>query len=308
MRGLAGTQGSNGGARPDGFRRVTPRQAQILQLAASGLSDKEIARRLQVSHRTVRTHFEKLFHDHGIRNRSQAIALWSGRRTHPRARPADECPYPKPFPPDFAECPAYQATQMVSLDISHRPLGAILTCRHLESRLLPRTDYRWYGACVIGDAEARRRWSDAVGSTRLHDISALRQEVSALSAPFVQRIFELRTGADRAAGPTPAAVTRQMESVADQFMTEIRGLLRKRQDVLNELHMPLEACLRLVRIAIDRFVDQGLSETEWEVPDEVLALFPSDVQAYFRPRTLADSPGPPPASRASDSGTDEFIA
>src|ERR1700737_2536365 len=54
--------------------RLTPRQAQILELAASGLSDKEIARRLHVTHRTVRTHFEKLFQDRGFRSRSQALA------------------------------------------------------------------------------------------------------------------------------------------------------------------------------------------------------------------------------------------
>ncbi|TME79859.1 MAG: helix-turn-helix transcriptional regulator, partial [Chloroflexi bacterium] len=109
---------------------MTPRQAQILALAANGLSDKQIARRLGVTHRTVRTHFEKLFHDRGIRNRSQAIALWSARNAEGHhSRPADECPYPKPFPLGFADCPAYQATQMVTLDLSHRPLGSVMTCR-----------------------------------------------------------------------------------------------------------------------------------------------------------------------------------
>ena len=73
---------------------MTPRQAQILALAANGLSDKQIARRLGVTHRTVRTHFEKLFHDRGIRNRSQAIALWSARNAEGHhSRPADQCPY-----------------------------------------------------------------------------------------------------------------------------------------------------------------------------------------------------------------------
>src|SRR3989442_13822965 len=133
-------RGAKGGA-DLGSGRLTPRQAQILALAANGLSDKEIAKRLGVTHRTVRTHFEKLFHDRGIRNRSQAIALWSSRTTASRhARPADECPYPKPFPPDFTDCPAYQATQMVTLDLSHRPLGSVMTCRHLESRLMPNTN------------------------------------------------------------------------------------------------------------------------------------------------------------------------
>jgi len=44
---------------------VTPRQAQILDLVASGLSDKEIAEQLGVSPRTVQSHLDRLFLEHG---------------------------------------------------------------------------------------------------------------------------------------------------------------------------------------------------------------------------------------------------
>jgi len=287
MPSLAGESQSEGSARAEGFPKVTQRQAQILDLAAAGLSDKEIARQLHVAHRTVRTHFEKLYHDSGFRNRSQAVATWTARPEAGRRRPADECPYPKPFPPGFAECPAFQATQMVALDISYRPLGSISTCRHLESRLMPNTNFRWYGACVIGDAEARRRWSNKVGSSRLRDISTLRQEVSTLSGPYVQRLWELKLA--RQNDPQMAEpISRQVDAAVDQFMTQMREVLANRRAVLDELHMPLEACLRLVRVAIDQFVKQGHSEADWEVPDEVLALFPDDVHSYFRPRQTAD--------------------
>ena len=288
MRSLADGNGGGGKAIDLGTARLTPRQAQILNLAASGMSDKEIANRLGITHRTVRTHFEKLFQDRGIRNRSQAIALWASRSTASRhARPADECPYPKPFPPDFVDCPAYQATQMVTLDISHRPLGSVMTCRHLESRLMPSTNYRWYGACVLGDAEARRRWSNAVGVDRLHDISTLRQEVSALSLPYLQRLIELK---NMPAGNNPLAHTRQIQGVVDDFMTKMTFLLRERKSVLDQLHLPLEACIRLLGIAIDRFVQHGLTQAEWAVPDEVLLVFPDDVRAYFRPGQATDPP------------------
>jgi DNA-binding CsgD family transcriptional regulator len=277
--GIGGTDLSRG--------RLTRRQAEILALAANGLSDKEIARRLGVTHRTVRTHFEKLFRDRGIRNRSQAIALWSGRSTVSRhMRPADECPYPKPFPPDFRECPAFQATQMVTLDLSHRPLGSVITCRHLESRLIPSTNYRWYGACALGDPEARRRWTNAVGIERLHDISTLRQEVSALSMPYVQQLLDLKNGP---LGDNRLAHARQIQGAVDELMTKMTALLRERKPVLDKLHLPLDACVRLLGIAIERFVQEGMSEAEWEVPDEVLALFPDDVRAYFRPRQATAS-------------------
>ena len=300
MRGLAYGNGRIGNNGPDlSTGRLTPRQAQILGLAANGMSDKEIARRLGVTHRTVRTHFEKLFHDRGIRNRSQAIALWSARGTQRQPRPADECPCPKPFPPDFADCPAYQATQMVTLDISHRPLGSVMTCRHLEGRLMPSTNYRWYGGCVLGDAEARRRWSNAVGVERLHDISTLRQEVSALSIPYVHRLIELK---GMPASDNPVAHARQLQGVVDEFMTKMSALLRERKPVLDDLHLPVDACIRLLGIAIDRFAKQGLTESEWEVPDEVLVLFPDDVRAYFRPRQATDR-----AAESSRLGRDSAI-
>ena len=55
---------------------VTARQAQVLALIASGLSDKEIAARLGVAHRTVRTHLDRLLHEHRLHNRTEAVAAW----------------------------------------------------------------------------------------------------------------------------------------------------------------------------------------------------------------------------------------
>ena len=45
------------------------------QLAA-GLSDKEVASRLGLSHRTVRTHLDRLLREHGFRSRTEAVAAW----------------------------------------------------------------------------------------------------------------------------------------------------------------------------------------------------------------------------------------
>jgi len=56
--------------------RVTPRQSQILALVAAGLADKEIADRLNVAHRTVRTHLDRLMHEHGLHSRAEAVTAW----------------------------------------------------------------------------------------------------------------------------------------------------------------------------------------------------------------------------------------
>ncbi|HEV2415024.1 MAG TPA: helix-turn-helix transcriptional regulator [Candidatus Dormibacteraeota bacterium] len=56
---------------------VSPRQREIMQLVATGMSDKEIAARLQVSPHTVRTHLQRLYAQHGLRNRAEAAANWT---------------------------------------------------------------------------------------------------------------------------------------------------------------------------------------------------------------------------------------
>jgi DNA-binding NarL/FixJ family response regulator len=56
--------------------RLSPRQSQVLALIASGLSDKEVASRLGVAHRTVRTHVDRMLREHGLRSRTEAVAAW----------------------------------------------------------------------------------------------------------------------------------------------------------------------------------------------------------------------------------------
>ncbi|MCC2280007.1 response regulator transcription factor [Streptomyces sp. ET3-23] len=55
---------------PDG---LTVREAEVLALVADGLSNTEIARRLQVSTATVKTHINNLFAKAGVRDRAQAV-------------------------------------------------------------------------------------------------------------------------------------------------------------------------------------------------------------------------------------------
>jgi NarL family two-component system response regulator LiaR len=54
---------------------VTPRELEILELIAAGLSNKEIAARVFVSENTVKTHSRRLFDKLGARRRTQAVQL-----------------------------------------------------------------------------------------------------------------------------------------------------------------------------------------------------------------------------------------
>ena len=54
---------------------VTPREMEILQLIAAGLSNREIAERLNVSENTVKTHAARLFAKLNARRRTQVVQL-----------------------------------------------------------------------------------------------------------------------------------------------------------------------------------------------------------------------------------------
>lgn len=54
---------------------ITPRELEILNLIAAGLSNREIADRLFVSENTVKTHSSRLFDKLGARRRTQAVQL-----------------------------------------------------------------------------------------------------------------------------------------------------------------------------------------------------------------------------------------
>lgn len=54
---------------------LTPRELEILELIAKGLSNREIAERVFVSENTVKTHSSRVFEKLGARRRTQAVQL-----------------------------------------------------------------------------------------------------------------------------------------------------------------------------------------------------------------------------------------
>ena len=54
---------------------ITPRELEILELIASGLSNREIAEAIFVSENTVKTHSSRLFNKLGAHRRTQAVQL-----------------------------------------------------------------------------------------------------------------------------------------------------------------------------------------------------------------------------------------
>jgi DNA-binding CsgD family transcriptional regulator len=66
----------------DGHALLTPRELEVLAALAEGLTNKAIARRLNISLHTVKFHIESLFRKLGARTRTEAVAKASERRRY----------------------------------------------------------------------------------------------------------------------------------------------------------------------------------------------------------------------------------
>jgi DNA-binding NarL/FixJ family response regulator len=72
---MASHQHAEDQARQLARRQLTARERQVLQALAEGLSDKEIAERLSLSHQTARNHMLNILGKLGVHSRLQALVV-----------------------------------------------------------------------------------------------------------------------------------------------------------------------------------------------------------------------------------------
>ncbi len=66
-------------AEPDPLGELSVREREVLALLVEGLPNKLIARRLDISEKTVKSHLTRIFRELGVTDRTQA-ALWAERQ------------------------------------------------------------------------------------------------------------------------------------------------------------------------------------------------------------------------------------
>jgi len=70
---------SNRGRAGQAEEPLTPREEEVLALVGEGLANKQIARRLGISEKTVKAHLTSVFQRIGVQSRTEA-ALWAHQR------------------------------------------------------------------------------------------------------------------------------------------------------------------------------------------------------------------------------------
>ncbi len=198
-------------------------------------------------------------------------------------RPADECPYPRPFPTDFAACPAYQPRQFLTYDTQNRPSGAVWTCAHLDVHEMPGSGWgHFYGSCSLGDAAARRHWAELLGTDRLRCIESLRQLVLPITDELSRRLVAAkaremvtRTEAQR------EAIGLEMEVMGERYLAQLAAVLGRQQPLLDRAGMPLGLTVELSRNWISNFIAGRSLELARRASPDLVDRLPDSVWLFY---------------------------
>jgi hypothetical protein len=231
------------------------------------------------------------------------VTTWTGRgvRTdNGGSMPADACPFPRPFPPDFDGCPAYQPRSFVALDLRYRPLPPVMICQHLEVSPTARTAHRYYGRCGIGDAAARALWVEQVRAQRVQKLRELGAEIVLQIEPLVTALWEAKGRQLEAqqGGRDAVSPTRGVREAAERIRGKIVAFLREHRTELEAAGLPYQACLEIVDAMLERFVTHPTTDVPVGVPAELLSQLPETVRIFFNPHL-----GQHPASDANSTAT-----
>lgn len=196
---------------------------------------------------------------------------------------SDRCPFARPFPAEFAGCPAFSARDFTALDLRYKPLRTVVTCRHLVSGRLPLGGY--YARCALGGELARQQWVAQVGSRRLERIRAVGADYRSWAAARMPKLWamkgywlELQALGDEAGSAQAAA---ELRAEVENLVADAKAWVDERADQLAEADLPPEALKELMATATADWATSTSQVSGYRIPDELLGRFPTAVQVFF---------------------------
>jgi anti-anti-sigma regulatory factor len=164
---------------------------------------------------------------------------------HTVRRQPDRCPYPRPFPPGFSGCPAYEPRSFVAADSRNVTLGTWLTCRHLTVGTEDSERGTFYPRCSLGDADRRLHWVNQVSPGRLHVLRSIEEEFEAFAAARKADLFAAKAAALEEGSGGPAQ--RRLERLMNEFLADAADFLAGREGRFRDLGIPIQDVLALTR-------------------------------------------------------------
>ena len=200
-------------------------------------------------------------------------------------RQDDACPYIRPFSEDFAACPAYRRSEFLAVDMQYRPLRPVNTCAHLEARSRGGRPAGYYGACLIGDAAARRAWAARIESGRLERIRRLAKTLGESTRELSRAMWQAKAEQLRAVreGRPAERQTRRVVQAAERYEKEARRVLERHARELAEIEVEPGAVLELIHEAAFEWAARTTAIESYRPSAEVLDRFPPPVRAFLSP-------------------------
>jgi hypothetical protein len=199
-------------------------------------------------------------------------------------RPADACPYARPFSARFRDCPAYQPAYFIALNTAYESMPPVWTCANLRVGAMPGRRGRFYGACRIGDEKARLEWVSAMRSQRLDVLRTMQRELAQSTAALASELWSAKGEQLQARPESPEwdAATVRLERLGARMLTVFEAFLEEHRDDLVQLDLPMEPLRRALEDLTAAWIAQPDASPP-EISQEALERFPEDVRMLLQP-------------------------
>lgn len=196
------------------------------------------------------------------------------------AAPSDRCPYPKPFPADFEDCPAYQPVRFIPLDTRFRPLNAVWSCAHLD---FGEHGARAYARCRLGNAAEREAWAEQIRGERLDRWRQVAREFGEALKELLAAVYTAKAAQVAAFGTADApAAEAELGRRVQAFLDRDFELMDQRAIELEAIGFPVEAMKVVTSASMAALVRRPRVLGSYDPPAELLAPFSPEIAGFVR--------------------------